>query len=105
MATDSYDLVVVGGGVVGASLAYHAVAGGARTLLVDRADPGQASAAGAGIVSADTHRPEAPAWRDLARAATGYYPELIDALGGGEVTGFDLSAFRVDRPGLATSSG
>lgn len=75
--------------MVGASLAYHAVAGGARTLLVDRADPGQASAAGAGIISADTSTRDAQ-WRRLARAATGYYPELIDALGGGEVTGFDV---------------
>jgi len=90
LATDSYDLVVVGGGVVGASLAYHAVAGGARTLLVDRADPGQASAAGAGILSADTSAGGTPERRSLARAAAGYYPELIDALGGGEVTGFDV---------------
>ena len=90
LVTDSFDLVVVGGGVVGASLAYHAVTGGARTLLIDRADPGQASAAGAGIISAHTNTRGAAESRSLARAATGYYPELIDALGGGEVTGFDV---------------
>jgi D-amino-acid dehydrogenase len=86
----SYDLVVVGGGVVGASLAYHAVAGGARTLLVDRADPGQASAAGAGIISADTSTRGPAERQSLARAARGYYPDLIDALGGGTVTGFEV---------------
>ena len=33
----SYDAIVVGGGVVGTSIAYHLVSGGARTLLLDRA--------------------------------------------------------------------
>jgi D-amino-acid dehydrogenase len=38
----SYDAIVVGGGIVGTAIAYHLVRGGARTLLLDRADPGRA---------------------------------------------------------------
>ena len=45
-----YDAIVIGGGVVGMSTAYHLLCGGARTLLVDRADPGRATDAGAGIL-------------------------------------------------------
>ncbi|MBV9791912.1 MAG: FAD-dependent oxidoreductase, partial [Chloroflexi bacterium] len=45
-----YDVIVIGGGIVGMSTAYHLVGAGARTLLVDRADVGQATAAGAGIL-------------------------------------------------------
>ena len=72
----SYDIVVVGGGIVGASTAYHASARGAKTLLVDQDRPGQASAAGAGIVSPETSVREEP-WRDFALAAGSYYPTLV----------------------------
>ena len=47
----TYDAVVIGGGVVGASTAYHLVRAGVRTLLVDRRDVGRATDAGAGILS------------------------------------------------------
>ncbi len=48
-----YDAIVIGGGVVGMATAWHLVRGGVRTLLLDRADQGRASAAGAGILSAN----------------------------------------------------
>jgi D-amino-acid dehydrogenase len=47
----SYDAVVIGGGVVGASTAWHLVHAGVKTLLVDRRDGGRATDAGAGILS------------------------------------------------------
>jgi D-amino-acid dehydrogenase len=50
-----YDAIVVGGGVVGASTAYHLVRAGVRTLLVDRRDAGRATDAGAGILSTATN--------------------------------------------------
>ncbi len=34
-----YDAIVIGGGLLGFSTAYHLVRGGARVLLVDRGDP------------------------------------------------------------------
>ena len=49
-----YDVIVIGGEIVGLSVAYHAVAAGAKTLLVDRTDPGRATAAGAGILAPET---------------------------------------------------
>ncbi len=85
-----YDAIVVGGGIVGLSTAYHLVCSGARTLLVDRADAGQATAAGAGILAPETSSSESDAWFDLAVAAVAYYPGLIERLrddGAGE-TGY-----------------
>ena len=50
----SFDVVVVGGGIVGTATAYELGRAGARTLLVDRADAGRATDAGAGILSPET---------------------------------------------------
>ena len=43
-------VVVVGAGILGASTAYHLAREGCEVTLVDRADEGRATAAGAGIV-------------------------------------------------------
>ena len=75
-----YDVVVVGGGIVGFSTAYHLVSAGLRTLLIDRADAGQATAAGAGILSPETSSSESEAWFDFAVAAVAYYPTLLARL-------------------------
>lgn len=75
-----YDVIVIGGGIVGMATAYHLVAAGARTLLVDRADAGQATAAGAGILSPETSRHESDDWFGFAVSAVDYYPTLIAQL-------------------------
>lgn len=75
-----YDLIVIGGGIVGMSAAYHAVAAGARTLLVDRGDAGKASLAGAGILAPETSSIESDDWYSLAIAAVDYYPQLVAQL-------------------------
>jgi D-amino-acid dehydrogenase len=75
-----YDMIVIGGGIVGLSVAYHAVAAGAKTLLIDRSDPGRATAAGAGILAPETSAIESDAWFRLAIAAVDYYPTLIAQL-------------------------
>lgn len=85
-----YDAIVVGGGIVGMSTAYHLVSSGARTLLLDRDDVGKATWAGAGILSPETSSNESETWFELALAAIAYYPNLIAALaaqGAGE-TGY-----------------
>jgi D-amino-acid dehydrogenase len=76
----TYDVIVVGGGVVGMSIAYHLVRAGASTLLVDRADPGRATDAGAGILTAETNGSASAAWLDFAALAADYYPALIAEL-------------------------
>ena len=75
-----YDAVVIGGGVVGTSTAYHLVRSGAKTLLVDRADVGQATYAGAGILSPETNSRDPEAWFNLALEAASYYSTLITQL-------------------------
>lgn len=73
-------VAVIGGGLVGASAAYHLARLGVEVTLVDRADPGQGTAAGAGIVCPALSLSEPDSWYRLAFAAIGYYPELLDAL-------------------------
>ena len=78
----TYDAVVIGGGVVGASTAYHLVRAGVRTLLVDRRDVGRATDAGAGILSTATHVDDPDPIERFEARATAYYPILIDHLQG-----------------------
>lgn len=76
----SYDAIVIGGGIVGMSAAYHLVHAGAKTLLVDRKDQGRATDAGAGILSPATNTRDPDPWQRLAAHAVGYYPGLIENL-------------------------
>jgi D-amino-acid dehydrogenase len=80
-------VVVIGGGIVGASTAYALVRRGARVTLVDRADAGQATAAGAGIISAGTSLRALPAFLALGLPASRYYATLIAALADDGETG------------------
>ncbi|MDY6765416.1 MAG: FAD-dependent oxidoreductase [Halobacteria archaeon] len=64
--------IVIGGGIVGTSVAYHLASRGAETVIFDRKDKGRATDAGAGILS-DT-------WADFAVKAVRYYPELVERL-------------------------
>lgn len=77
----SRDVVVVGGGIVGSAVAYHCAVRGLDTLLVDRADDGNATDAGAGIVSpATSSRTGSAPWFRFAVEAADYYPELVESL-------------------------
>ena len=76
----AFDAVVIGGGLLGSVTAYHLVSGGARTLLVDRADSGRATDAGAGILSPETNSRDPEVWFRYAVAAVGYYPAFIERL-------------------------
>ena len=97
-----YDVIVVGGGIVGMSTAYHLVCAGARALLIDREDRGRATDAGAGILSPETNSRDPDAWFDFAVAAVGYYPTLpvlsLDAplSADGDLTLLDLLAEQVE---------
>jgi D-amino-acid dehydrogenase len=81
MAPTTCDAAVVGGGLVGAALAYELAAAGASVVVVDRHDPGRATDAGAGILSPDTSPRTDPTWHGFAAAAGAHYPALVDRLG------------------------
>ena len=86
------DVIVIGGGIVGASAAYRLARSGARVTLVDRADAGQATAAGAGILSPGTSFHPPAAFFPLAFRAVAYYDTLLAALAedGESETGFEV---------------
>ena len=71
---------MVGSGIVGASCAYAASSLGAEVVLVDAAKPGQATAAGAGIICPWSAQVADPAWCALAYAAAREYPALTARL-------------------------
>ena len=74
-------VLVVGRGIVGAAAAFHLAGAGAEVAVVDAGRPGQATAAGAGIVCPWLSGVEDPRWYELARAAALAYPPLVEALG------------------------
>src|SRR5438477_228109 len=76
----AYDVVVIGGGIVGTATAFELGVAGARALLVDRADAGRATAAGAGILSPETAKRDDAAWIELVLAAGRHYEALIGRL-------------------------
>jgi len=74
-------VIVVGSGIVGASCAYTASCLGAEVLLADAAIPGQATAAGAGIVCPwPSALADDPVWYELACASVRHLPGLVDEL-------------------------
>ena len=73
-------LVVAGSGIVGSACAYVASTLGAQVTLVDAARPGQATAAGAGIICPWTAGIADPAGYAFACAAAQAYPSLVAEL-------------------------
>lgn len=78
--SDRMRVIVVGAGIVGASIAYHLAAEGARVVVVDRADQGQATAAGAGVVFPWLLQGTPPGIAALGLRAAEHYPRLVEAL-------------------------
>lgn len=73
-------VLVVGGGVVGASAAWHLAREGVDVVLIDRHDQGHATAAGAGIISPATSLRPLPAFYALGSLASREYPSMIQRL-------------------------
>jgi D-amino-acid dehydrogenase len=73
-------IIVIGGGILGASTAYHLAKQGAEVILVDRKDKGQATDAAAGIICPWLSQRRNKAWYALAKAGARYYPCLIEEL-------------------------
>ncbi len=72
-------IVVVGAGIVGASVAYHLARRGVAVVVIDGAAAGSATGAGAGIICPWTSPDGDPAYR-LGADGARYYPELISML-------------------------
>jgi D-amino-acid dehydrogenase len=84
-------VIVLGGGIVGASAAYHLARSGAQVTLIDQAQAGQATAAGAGIIAPGTSFRPPTAFFPLAFRAVAYYDELLASLSndGEHTTGYE----------------
>ncbi|MEW6297022.1 MAG: glycine oxidase ThiO [Thermodesulfobacteriota bacterium] len=83
------DVVVIGGGVIGSSIAYALAGQRQRTILVEKHQPGQeASAAAAGILAVASGRSKRGPMYHLKRASQELYPALIRELE--ERTGIDI---------------
>ena len=85
MSARTFDLVVVGAGIAGASVAQRAVELGLSTAIVEGGEAGRATTAGAGIISNyglddGEFRPD---WIDLVRSSTAEYAALMARLGDG----------------------
>ncbi len=88
---NTYDAIIIGGGIVGSAIAYNLVLAGAKTLLIDREEPGRATDASAGILSPETGTNPLDTWFNFAVEAMSYYPTLIMQLQdqGTPETGYD----------------
>jgi D-amino-acid dehydrogenase len=73
-------VIVIGAGILGASTAYHLAKSGAKVLLIDRKDAGQATDAAAGIICPWLSQRRNQDWYQLAKAGARYYPALIAEL-------------------------
>jgi glycine oxidase len=76
----TWDVIIVGGGVIGVSLARELRKHGAEVMIVERGEPGrEASYAAAGMLAPNgNHLP--PAIRKLAQASAEIFPEFIHEL-------------------------
>lgn len=74
------DTIVVGGGLLGWSAAYPLVKAGQRVALIDRADEGHATQAGAGIIAPGMNIRDSETEYELRKAAIAYYAELVALL-------------------------
>jgi D-amino-acid dehydrogenase len=74
------DVAVVGGGLVGACVAYELACAGASVALIDASLPGRASDAGAGIISPETFAEPDEAWFEFGSAAGRHLRSLVARL-------------------------
>ena len=83
------DVVIVGGGVIGCSIAYHLAAAGASVTLFERNEvAGEASGAAAGMLAPLSESPRPGPFVELCLASLRLFPALADALR--EETGIDI---------------
>lgn len=84
-------IIIIGGGILGASTAYKLAEQGAEVSIIDRHDIGKATNAAAGIVCPWLSQRRNQKWYQLAKGGARIYPSLIDSLAddGETDTGYD----------------
>jgi glycine oxidase len=77
---NGWDVIVVGAGIIGLSLAIELNKQGLRVLVVDRGEPGREASWAAGGMLVDFPGETRPALRELAAASARMYPEFVHQL-------------------------
>jgi glycine oxidase len=85
----TFDVAIVGGGVIGLAVAWRAAARGLRVALLERGQPGgETSSVAAGMIAPISEAsPSEPALLALGRASAAAYPPFVEELQ--ELTGID----------------
>ncbi|MFB1081335.1 NAD(P)/FAD-dependent oxidoreductase [Jeotgalibacillus sp. JSM ZJ347] len=73
-------IIVIGGGIAGATAAYYLSKQDCEVILIDREDKGQATGAAAGIICPWLSQRRNKKWYFLVKEGAAYYPELINHL-------------------------
>lgn len=78
----TWDVIVIGGGIIGLSLALAVRKRGASVLVVERGEPGREASHAAGGMLVDCPLETKPALQGLATASAQMYPEFVHELEG-----------------------
>jgi len=77
----AYDVLIVGGGLIGSSIAFELASEKLRVAVLDRQEPGrEASWAAAGMLAPGPDSPESSALVSLGKESLRLYPEFIAAI-------------------------
>jgi glycine oxidase len=78
---NTYDVAIVGGGIIGGSIAFDLAQRGLRVVVLDRQEPmREASWAAAGMLTSAPDCPAAIPLVPLARASLAQYPKFVEAV-------------------------
>lgn len=77
-STKTSDVVIIGGGIIGCSIAFRLAKAGLKVTVIDRTQPGsEASGAAAGMIAPQGEMLEADPYFELCKASRDLYPEFV----------------------------
>jgi len=89
MSSEQAGVLIIGGGLIGSSIAWRLVQTGARVTVVDAGNlGGEASTAGAGMLAPGSEASKPSQWLNLGVESLRLYPAFLEELR--EETGFDV---------------